>query len=77
VTWFGKIAAFFYGRHTLFAVFFAVSGLGLAIVGKLTREYVALCIALQACIGVHSWKEDVFDGKAGDDRAADRPPAAG
>jgi hypothetical protein len=52
---------FFQGRHTFFALFFAITGFILAWNGKLTGEYVALITALQAYILLHSAKEDRRD----------------
>jgi hypothetical protein len=49
------------GRHTAFALFFAGSGLYLALHGKLTDQYVNLVTALQAYVLVHSAKEAVED----------------
>lgn len=72
---FRRLADYFGGRHTLFVVFFALSGFALAWFGKLTSSYVALCSALQTAVLAHSAKEDYFDakkraaGKQGDDGA--------
>jgi len=65
---FVKIANYFGGRHTLFVVFFALTGLGLAWAGKLTAQYVAMCTALQAVVLGHSIKEDYFVAKNGDSK---------
>lgn len=51
------------GRHTLAAVWFALTGLGLAWFHRLDGNYVALCVALQGYILVHSGKEDYFASK--------------
>lgn len=48
------------GRHTTFAIFFAVTGFVLALKGKLTTDYVGLITALQAFVLVHSVKEDYY-----------------
>ncbi len=53
------VYAFFGGRHTFFAIFFAVTGFYLAATGKLSAQYVALITALQAFVLGHSIKEDV------------------
>lgn len=53
-----KFFAFFQGRHTAFACFFAVAGTILAFKGMLTGQYVALIGALQGWVAFHSWKED-------------------
>lgn len=52
---------FFGGRATTFAVTFALVGIGLAVHGKLTTEFVALVGAIQTMIVAHSFKEDYFD----------------
>jgi hypothetical protein len=59
---------FFSGRHTFFALFFAITGFILAWTGKLTGQYVCLISALQAYVLIHSTKEDIanngdVDGK--------------
>lgn len=56
---FKRVVIFFQGRHTLFVCWFAATGLVLAAIGKLGMPYVALCSALQAAVGLHSFKEDV------------------
>jgi hypothetical protein len=53
----GRVFSFFKGRHTTFAVFFAVTGFILALLGKLTAQYVSLIVALQAYVLAHSYKE--------------------
>jgi hypothetical protein len=55
-----KLFKFGCGRHTTFAVFFALAGTILAAFGKLTSEYVALIGAIQALIAFHSWKESRY-----------------
>ena len=60
---FQKLANWFQGRHTLAAVWFAITGLILAWFHRLDSSYVSLCIALQGYIFVHSTKEDYFASK--------------
>jgi hypothetical protein len=52
-----KLFAFGCGRHTTFAIFFALAGTVLAFMGKLTGEYVALIGAIQTLVAAHSLKE--------------------
>lgn len=52
---------FFGGRCTFFAIAFFVVGLYLALVGKLTTEYVALAGTIQGLILAHSAKEDYHE----------------
>ncbi len=54
---------FFCGRHTFFALFFAVIGSYLAYEGKLTATYVSLAGAVQALAFAHSVKEDMLTSK--------------
>lgn len=49
------------GRHTMFAIFFAVTAFVLALKGKLTADYVGIITALQAFVLAHSAKEDYFN----------------
>jgi len=51
------------GRHTLAAVWFSLTGLGLACFHRLDGNYVALIGALQGYICLHSIKEDYFASK--------------
>lgn len=51
------------GRHTTFALFFAITAFVLALKGKLTMDYSAVITALQAFVLVHSAKEDYFNNK--------------
>lgn len=48
------------GRHTTFAIFFAITAFILALKGKLTADYVGVITALQALVLAHSAKEDYF-----------------
>jgi hypothetical protein len=48
------------GRHTMFAIFFSVTGFILALKGKLTADYVGLITAMQAFVLAHSVKEDYY-----------------
>jgi hypothetical protein len=67
-----RLFNFFSGRHTAFAIFFAITGTVLAFIGKLTDSYVALITAIQALILAHSAKEDWHEQKMGDrDRCDD------
>ncbi len=60
---FQKLANYFQGRHTLAIVWFAVTGLILALLRRLDPSYVALCATLQGYIFAHSTKEDYFATK--------------
>jgi hypothetical protein len=62
---FQKLTNWFQGRHTLAAVWFALTGLVLAWFHKLDGNYVSLCVALQGYICFHSAKEDYFANKQG------------
>lgn len=53
------IFKFCQGRHTFFALFFAICGTILAFHGKLTPAYVALMTGMQALILGHSIKEGI------------------
>jgi Mn2+/Fe2+ NRAMP family transporter len=55
----------FQGRCTFFACLFAGVGIGLAFLGKLTAEYVALITAIQALLLAHSAKEDYHERATG------------
>jgi hypothetical protein len=54
----GKIFTFAKGRHTFFALFFAIAGTTLAAFGKLTDSYALMITAIQALVAFHSYKED-------------------
>jgi hypothetical protein len=58
-----KLFALCRGRHTAFAIFFALSMTALAAFGKLTGDYVAGIGAVQALLFAHSVKEDYFANK--------------
>lgn len=65
----GQIFNVFQGRHTAFAVWFAVTAFALAWEGKLTDSYAATITALQALILAHSVKEDYFLRQRGGDNS--------
>ena len=56
-----KVFDFFCGRCTFFALLFTLAGIGLACIGKLTADYVALVGAIQALLVAHSAKEDYHE----------------
>lgn len=60
-----SVFGFLQGRHTAFAIFFAVTAFWLAAHGKLTDSYAVTITAIQAFVLAHSVKEDYFskDGK--------------
>jgi len=62
---FAKLASYFGGRHILAAIWFALTGLVLSWFHRLDSNYVALVVALQGYILVHSTKEDYFASKQG------------
>lgn len=62
---FVSVSTYFQGRHTMFVVFFALSGLVLAAFGKLSDSYVHLCTALQTAVLVHSTQENYFQKNPG------------
>lgn len=51
---------FFGGRHTFFALFFAITAFALAWAGKLTHMYIEVMVTLQAYVLAHSIKEDHY-----------------
>jgi hypothetical protein len=55
----GSLFGVLQGRSTAFALAFAICGIWLAFLGKLTAEYVALIGAIQSLIVIHSYKEDL------------------
>lgn len=57
----GGLFGFFNGRCTFFAILFSVVGIYLALIGKLTAEYVALVGSIQTLLVAHSVKEDMND----------------
>lgn len=57
---FHAITTAFQGRSTLFAVFFALTAFLLAMLGKLTDQYVHCMFAIQGYVLGHSIKEDYF-----------------
>lgn len=56
---FSKLSNYFAGRHTTFAVYFAIVGTVLAAFHRLDPSFVALCTSLQALVLAHSYKDDV------------------
>ena len=62
---FQKIANWCQGRHTLFALFFTISGTILEYFHKLDMNYVALIGAVQGFVFAHSYKEDYFHNQQG------------
>ena len=56
----GPIFAFFTGRHTFFALFFAVTAFILAWNRKLDSNYAAVIVAVNAYVLAHSIKEDHY-----------------
>lgn len=69
---FSKIANWAEGRHTLFAIFFAVHGTILAWFHRLDLNYIALIGAIQGLVLAHSAKEDYFAQKK-EDNANQQP----
>jgi len=57
---FQKLSQWCQGRHTLFALFFTISGTVLAWFHRLDPNYVALIGAIQGFVFMHSYKEDKF-----------------
>jgi hypothetical protein len=60
---FSKLIKWATGRHTLFAIYFTISGTVLQIYHKLDGNFIALIAAIQAFILGHSVKEDYFSSK--------------
>lgn len=60
---FKKLIQWAQGRHTLFAVFFALFGSVLQWFHRLDMNYIALIGAVQAFVFAHSCKEDYFANK--------------
>lgn len=54
------------GRHTAFALYFAICGTVLEAFHRLDPSYVALVTAIQGLILAHSYKEDKFNGNGND-----------
>jgi hypothetical protein len=55
-----RVYNFFGGRCTFFALIFITAGIGLAFMGKLNGDYVALAGGTQTLLVLHSAKEDYF-----------------
>jgi len=63
---FSRLSNYFAGRHTMFAVYFAVAGTVLSIFHRLDPNFVALCATLQTLVLAHSYKEDRNNTKDAD-----------
>jgi hypothetical protein len=66
--WFKKSVEWCQGRHTLFAVYFALSGTALQWYHRLDMNYVALITAVQGLVLAHSVKEDYYKDKDDKDK---------
>jgi hypothetical protein len=60
---FKKVILWAQGRHTLFAIYFAIFGSVLQCFHKLDGNYIALIAAVQGFVFAHSAKEDYFEAK--------------
>jgi hypothetical protein len=60
---FQKLTGYLQGRHTTFAVFFAITAALLAAFGKLTDSYALTITAIQGFVTVHSAIETHYDSK--------------
>jgi hypothetical protein len=56
-----KLMAWFQGRHTVFAIYFACVGTALQVFHKLDVNFIMLIGAVQGLVLGHSVKEDVMD----------------
>lgn len=76
---FKKIVLWCQGRHTLFAIFFAIYGSILQWFHRLDVNYIMLIGAIQSFVLGHSIKEDYFASKAAPAPAdpAQQDPAQG
>jgi hypothetical protein len=63
---FSKIVAWAQGRHTLFAIYFALAGTGLQLAHRLDGNFIALIAAVQAFVFAHSAQENYFKKDGGD-----------
>jgi hypothetical protein len=61
---FQKVIKWCQGRHTMFAIYFAVMGTVLAWCHRLDMNFIALIGAVQGFVFLHSGKEDWFSLKA-------------
>jgi len=64
--WYSKLVIAVRGRHTLFALFFTLSGTAMAWFHRLDPNYVALVAAIQGWVFAHSYKEDKFNSNGPD-----------
>lgn len=69
---FKKIVAWAQGRHTLFALYFALSGTTLQVFHRLDGNFIALIAAVQAFVFAHSTQENYFDNKTGGDKTGEK-----
>lgn len=60
---FQKVVRYVLGRHTLFALFFAIFGSVLQWYHRLDGNFIALITAVQGFVFAHSAKEDYFASK--------------
>lgn len=61
---FERVIKWMAGRHTMFAVYFAITGTVLQCYHKLDGNFIALITAVQGFVFFHSYKEDYFAQKA-------------
>lgn len=74
-----KIFAYCSGRHTAFAIFFALVGTGLQVYHRLDANYIGLITVIQGWVFAHSYQENKFnkDGGGSTDKGdQDVPPVA-
>lgn len=60
---FKKLVTWSQGRHTLFALYFALSGTVLQLCHRLDGNFIALIAAVQAFVFAHALQENHFEKK--------------
>lgn len=60
---FEKLTNYFQGRHTTFAIFFALVGSAMQWFHRLDGNYIALITAIQGFVTVHSAIETHYESK--------------
>lgn len=63
---FSKLVKWAQGRHTLFALYFALTGTVLQCFHKLDGNFIALIAAVQAFVFAHAVQENYYDKDGGD-----------
>lgn len=73
---FNRIVRWAQGRHTLFAIYFALTGTVLQVFHRLDGNFIALITAVQGFVFAHSYAENKFGITNGGDTEGDKNAAS-